>query len=317
MAPSPRQMFVDWMLSPSKEQKSSKMASSEVIKNRSKGNSLRLSTTEDMDIEKVNSAIKGVVVLLSESDRPSLEKKEVSTIRNLHLMLLDATRLCNGITSSTLWHEFVKILLMKLLMKGKDHLASANESRKLRLVVGNQAKLFVKMILKSSSPFVDTTILLHHLQLMSDRTNTHNLSILLDCLLQNIRNKEEHDQIVNALMKLTQNSLISSRIHRVCIGLFCSLENKTLFLESAREISVDCPDAVARKIVNWLINVSSLQNMSTPADKIRQASMKKVYGLYGSQILVSLLHHMKILKACRAENLNKNGMEGRDQVTKT
>ena len=262
------------------------MASSEVITNRSKGNSLHSPTAEDMDIGKLNSAIKGVMVLLSESDRPSLEKKDVSTIRNLHLMLLCATRLCNELTSSMLWHEFVKILLMKLLMKGKDHLASASESRKLLLVVGNQAKLLVKMILKSSSPFVDTTILLHHLQLMSDRTNTHNLSILLDCLLQNIRNKEEHDQIVNALMKLTQNSLISSRIHRMCIGLFCTLENKTLFLESAREISSDCPDVVARKIVNWLINVSSLQNMSTPADKVRQASMKKVHGLFGSQNVV-------------------------------
>ena len=256
------------------------MAATEAITTLTKGRNVSPVIVEDVENEKVNAAIKEVLVFLSELSRPFLDKRELSAIRNLHLMLLErkhfGNRVYERITSSTLWHEFVKILLTKLLLQAREDLSNANESKRSGRIGGTQTKLLVKMILKDCSPAVDVKILLHHLQLTNNRANTYNLSILLSCLFHNWCDKDEHDSVVSTLIRLTQNPSVSSRIHRLCISLFCSLENKALFLESAREISVDSPDVVARKLVNWLTTVSSVQNISTPAEKIKQASMKKV-----------------------------------------
>ena len=239
-----------------------------------------LSRSEIIENEKVNSVIKGILLFLSELSRPYLDKKELIAIKNFHLMLLERkngrNRLNERLTASTLWYEFVKILLAKLLLQPREDLANANESRKSRVIGGNHTKILVKMILKDCSPSIDVKMMLHHLQLTSNRWNTLNLSILLSCLFQNWRDKDEHDQIVSMVMKLVQNSSISSGIHRLCICLFCSLENKTMFLESAREMSIDSPGVVARKLVNWLTNVSSLPNISTPTDVMKKAHRKKV-----------------------------------------
>ena len=253
------------------------MSSTEAVTNFQDRGTSSLNNPEDTENEEINVAIKKILVSLSESKRSYLEKKEYTAIKDMHLKMVSKGQRNNklsGLTSSMMWHEFVKMLLARFLIKPKD---GANENKRSRGIGENQCKLFVKMILKDCAPAVDLKVLTNHIQITSNLTNTYNLSVLLSCLFHNCSDKDEHDQTTNIVMKLAQNPNISSKIHRLCICLICSLENQTFFLESVREISVDCLDVVAKKLCNWLVNVSSHQTISTPQEKMKPTSMKKVY----------------------------------------
>lgn len=227
--------------------------------------------------ENLNTALKRILIPLSESGRLNFEKNHFAAVKDLYLMLWKNHNRNNDELTTTLWHEFIKAILTQLFCEHHDVSFERGESGMARSVQESQGKLklLVKLILKHCAPFVKLEILLSHLQQTSNVENTRNLSIILGVLFHNCCNKEQHDQAVDVLIKLAQNPSISSKIHRLCICLACSLENKTMLVEAARDLGGDYLDVIARKLCNWLTNVSTHQSVATPQDKMKRPVTKR------------------------------------------
>ena len=236
------------------------------------------STVTNAEQERTYQVMKRISILLSESGNAQLDKNCFNAMKDLQLTLSRSdTEIPYGL-ASTIWHELVKLILTKLFIQPAVESTDGSERRRSRLAQDSRSKfkLIAKLIFKDCAPFLDWQILTNHLQLASNLANTANLSILLSTLFHNCSEKEQYDQSVGIVVKLAQDPNVSSKIHRFCVGLLCSLENQTLFLEAAKSLSVDRLDVIAKKFCNWLINASSHQTVSTPQDKVKMVCGKRV-----------------------------------------
>ena len=217
-------------------------------------------------VEEACEIVRKVIAILSEPKMSFTGRTDVNILKGFALLVSDLIDLPNGLVKSVhVQNEFFGALMSKMLPS-----VSEIGSSRTKGVVKLKNKVLLKILMKEWSPQINTRFIVDHVEL--NLANKHNLQILLGVLLHCCADKYQFDIISLKILQVMKNSNVSSRIHRFCINLFCSIEKKA-WLFQAIDTDPEAFQGATRKLCNWLIYTPSHQGLTSSQTKTTKPSV--------------------------------------------